>query len=81
MLKYKYTLTKDGERGCKKDQFYLQETPMYKGYTEAIFRILHRADEPLTAREISDLTGIRSRSIYGVLTFNVYAGYIKRILL
>lgn len=81
MLKYKYTLTKAGEKRCAKDEFYLQETPTYRGYTENIFRILHRADEPLTAREISDLTGIRSRSIYGVLTFNIYAGYIKRILL
>jgi hypothetical protein len=81
VLKYKYTLTKAGEKRCVKDEFYLQETPTYRGYTESIFRILHRADEPLTAREISDLTGIRSRSIYGVLTFNIYAGYIKRILL
>ena len=81
MLKYKYTLTKAGERRCVRDEFYLQETPTYKGYTERIFRILDRADEALTAREISALTGIRSRSIYGVLTFNIYAGYIKRILL
>jgi len=81
VLKYKYTLTKSGEKRCIKDEFYLQKTLTYRGYTESIFRTLHRADEALTAREISALTGIESRSIYGVLTFNIYAGYIKRILL
>jgi hypothetical protein len=79
MLKYKYTLTKAGERRCTKDEFYLQETSTYKGYTEKIFRLLHRAEKPLTVREISNLTGIRSRSVNGVLTFNIYAGYIRRI--
>lgn len=81
VLKYKYTLTKAGEKRCANDEFYLQETQTYKGYTEKIFRLLHRADEPLTVREISELTGIQSRSIYGVLTFNLYAGYIMRIVL
>ena len=81
MLKYKYTLSKAGERRCVKDEFYLQETPTYKGYTEKIFRLLHRAERPLTAREISELSGIQSRSVFGVLTFNIYAGYITRILL
>ena len=81
MLRYKYTLTKAGERRCANDEFYLQETSTYKGYTERIFRLLHRTEEPLTVREISDLTGIHSRSINGVLTFNIYAGYILRVLL
>lgn len=81
MLKYKYTLTEAGERRCVNDEFYLQETPMYKGYTEKIFRQLHRAERPLTVREISRLSGIQSRSVYGVITFNIYAGYIMRILL
>jgi len=81
MLKYKYTLTRAGDRRCANDEFYLQETPTYRGYTERIFRLLHRVEEPLTVREISELTGIQSRSIYGVLTFNIYAGYVTRILL
>ena len=81
MLKYKYTLTKEGARRCAKDEFYLQETPTYKGYTEKIFRLLNMAKKPLTVREISGLTGIQPRSINGVLTFNIYAGYIRRILL
>ena len=81
MLKYRYTLTKAGEMRCVKDEFYLQKTPTYRGYTEKIFRLLHRAEAPLTVREISALTGIQSRSINGVLTFNIYAGYIRRILL
>ncbi|UCC33482.1 MAG: hypothetical protein JSW53_00270 [Candidatus Bathyarchaeota archaeon] len=81
VLKYKYTLTRDGQRRCVNDEFYLQETQIYKGYTEKIFRLLHRTDKALTVREISDLTGIRSRSVYGVLTFNIYAGYITRIIL
>jgi hypothetical protein len=81
MLKYKYTLTRAGEKRCVKDEFYLQETSTYKGYTEKIFRLLHRAEKPLTVREISNRTGIQSRSINGVLTFNIYAGYITRILL
>jgi hypothetical protein len=80
-LKYKYTLTGSGERRCTNDEFYLQETPTYKGYTEKIFRLLHRANKPLTVREISEETGIKSRSVNGVLTFNIYAGYIRRILL
>ncbi|MFQ5758995.1 MAG: hypothetical protein ACE5IF_04905 [Candidatus Bathyarchaeia archaeon] len=81
MLKYKYALTRAGERRCANDEFYLQETPTYKGYTEKIFRLLHRTEKPLTVREICQLTGIQSRSVNGVLTFNIYAGYIARILL
>ena len=81
MLKCKYTLSKAGEKRCINDEFYLQETSTYKGYTEKIFRILHNVEKPLTAREISELTGIQSRSVYGVLTFNITAGYVMRILL
>ncbi len=81
MLRYRYALTKDGSRRCSNDEFYLQETPRYKGYTEKIFRILHRSDEPLTIREISELTGIQKRSVNGVITFNIMAGYIKRVLI
>jgi len=81
MLRYKYTLTKEGERRCSRDEFYLQDTPTYKGYTEKIFRSLHRSQKPLTVRQISEVTGIETRSVNGVITFNIYAGYIKRIFL
>ncbi len=81
MLRYKYALTKDGSRRCIKDEFYLQETPRYKGYTEKIFRTLYRSPKPLTIREISNLTGIHKRSVNGVITFNIMAGYIRRVLL
>ena len=79
MLRYQYTLTKAGERRCAKDEFYLQETPKYRGYTEKIFRILYRSEKPLTIREISALTGIQRRSVNGVITFNLLAGYITRV--
>ncbi|MGD8507024.1 MAG: hypothetical protein PVF15_10235 [Candidatus Bathyarchaeota archaeon] len=78
MLRYKYALTNDGQRRCINNEFYLQETPSYKGYTEKIFRILHRSRKPLTIREISELTGIHKRSVNGVITFNIMAGYIRR---
>jgi DNA-binding MarR family transcriptional regulator len=78
MLRYKYTLTKEGLRRCINNEFYLQQTPRYKGYTEKIFRILYHAKRPLTISEISELTGIHKRSVNGVITFNVMAGYIKR---
>jgi DNA-binding MarR family transcriptional regulator len=81
MLKFKYGLTEEGVRRCTKDEFYLQATLEYKGYTERIFRALHRSEKPLTIREISSLTGIKTSSVNGVITFNVYAGYIKRIQL
>lgn len=80
MLRYKYTLTNDGERRCAKNEFYLQQTPKYRGYTERIFRALY-ASEPKTVAEISDHTGIDRRAVNGVITFNVMAGYIQRILL
>ncbi len=78
MLRYKYTLTKDGSRRCANNEFYLQETPSYKGYTERIFRMLYRSKKPLSIREISELTGIQKRSVNGVITFNIMAGYIRR---
>ncbi len=80
-LRYKYALTKRGERRCIKSEFYLQDTSTYKGYTEEIFRLLHRSVKALTVRQISEITGIRTRSINGVITYNIYAGYIKRIFL
>lgn len=80
MLRYKYSLTGDGERRCAKNEFYLQETPKYKGYTERIFRTLYDND-PKTVAEISENTGIERRAVNGVITFNVMAGYIQRILL
>ena len=78
MLRYKYALTSDGSRRCDYDEFYLQKTPRYRGYTEKIFRILHGSDKALTIREISELTGIHKRSVNGVITFNIMAGYIRR---
>ncbi len=78
MLRFKYALTSDGSRRCVHDEFYLQKTPRYRGYTEKIFRILHGSDKALTIREISELTGIHKRSVNGVITFNIMAGYIRK---
>jgi DNA-binding MarR family transcriptional regulator len=78
MLRYKYSLSNDGERRCAKDEFYLQQTPKYKGYTEKIFRTLYNS-EPLTIADISDHTGIDKRAVNGIITFNLMAGYIQRI--
>jgi hypothetical protein len=75
---YRYSLTEEGVRRTVNNEFYLQKTPRYKGYTEKIFRLLHKVGRPLTLAEISDLTKIKSRSVNGVITFNVIAGYIKR---
>jgi len=80
MLRFKYTLTTDGERRCANNEFYLQQTPKYRGYTEKIFRALFTS-EPLTIAEISEYTGIQRRAVNGVITFNVMAGYIQRIRL
>jgi len=80
MLRFKYSLTTDGERRCAKNEFYLQQTPKYKGYTEKIFKTLY-TKEPLTIREISYHTGIDRRAVNGIITFNVMAGYIRRISL
>jgi hypothetical protein len=80
MLRYKYTLTMDGERRCEKNEFYLQQTPKYRGYTEKIFRSLHGSNAK-TIAEISEYTGIDRRAVNGVITFNVMAGYILRIRL
>jgi len=79
MSKFKYCLTEEGRRRCLKNEFYLQGTPIYKGYTEKIFQLLHKTKKPLSIREISELTGINLRSVNGVIMFNVYAGYIKRV--
>jgi len=76
---FKYTLTKDGSRRCRNDEFYLQETDDYRGYTEKIFRTLHTSPRPLTVREIKELTGIQTKSINGVICYNIIAGYIRRI--
>ncbi len=80
MLRYKYSLTTDGERRCANDEFYLQKTPKYRGYTEKIFRSLY-GKEAKTIAEISEHTGIDRRAVNGVITFNVMAGYILRIRL
>ena len=79
MLKFKYSLTDAGAKRCVKNEFYLQDTSTYKGFTERIFRLLHKTEKPLTIREISNLTGIKPRSVNGIITFNIYAGYIKQI--
>ena len=80
MLRYKYTLTDDGERRCANNEFYLQKTPKYRGYTEKIFKAVYDSD-PKTIAEISYHTGIDRRAVNGVITFNVMAGYIRRISL
>jgi hypothetical protein len=80
VLKFKYGLSGDGERRCANNEFYLQATPRYRGYTEKIFRALY-GSEPLTIADISDHTGIDKRAVNGIITFNVMAGYIQRILL
>jgi hypothetical protein len=81
MLKFKYGLTEEGVKRCTRDEFYLQGTSTYKGYTERIFRVLHRSEKPLTTIEISNLTGIKTSSVNGIIAFNVYAGYVRRIQL
>jgi len=80
MLRYKYSLTVKGKRRCAKNEFYLQKTPKYRGYTEKIFRALY-GSEPLTVKEISYHTGIESRAVNGIILFNVMAGYIRRVSL
>lgn len=81
VLRYRYSLTEDGKRRCNKNEFYLQDTANYRGYTEKIFNLLYEKGSPMTAREISELTGIRIRSVNGVITFNIGAGYITRLAL
>jgi hypothetical protein len=81
MLRYRYSLTEEGRRRCNKNEFYLQDTANYRGYTEKIFNLLYESGSPMTAREISELTGIRIRSVNGVITFNIGAGYITRLQL
>ena len=78
-MKFSYALTERGRYRCINNEFYLQKTPEYKGYTEAIFRLLYKSKKALTTREISNLTGIRTRNINGVLTYNIPAGYIRKI--
>jgi len=78
VLRYRYSLTGEGEGRCAKDEFYLQQTPKYKGYTEKIFRTLYKS-KPLTISDISDYTGIDKRAVNGIITFNLMAGYIRRI--
>ncbi len=56
MLKYKYTLTNTGKKKCLTNEFYLQNTPGYRGYAEEILRTLYRSKKPLTLVEISKLT-------------------------
>jgi len=80
MLRYRYSLTNEGERRCAKNEFYLQKTPKYRGYTEKIFRTLY-STQPLTVREISERTRIDRRAVNGIITFNLMAGYIRRIAL
>ena len=80
MLRFRYSLTTDGMRRCANNEFYLQQTPKYRGYTEKIFRALYDS-EPKTIAEISYRTGIERRAVNGVITFNVMAGYIRRISL
>lgn len=80
MLRFKYALTTNGARRCANNEFYLQKTPKYRGYTEKIFKALYDS-EPLTIAEISQYTGIQRRAVNGVITFNVMAGYIRRELL
>jgi hypothetical protein len=80
MLRFRYALTTDGERRCANNEFYLQQTPKYRGYTEKIFRALYDS-EPKTIAEISYRTGIERRAVNGVITFNVMAGYIQRMRL
>lgn len=79
VLRYKYALTEDGKRRCTKNEFYLQDTANYRGYTEKIFGLLYEKGTAMTAREISEMTGIRIRSVNGVITFNIGAGYIARL--
>lgn len=80
MIRSRYSLTGEGDRRCQKDEFYLQQTSRYKGYTEKIFRTLY-GSKPLTIQDISEVTGIDKRAINGIITFNLMAGYIKRVIL
>jgi len=79
MIKFRYILNTTGVNRCIKREFYLQSTSTYRGYTEKIFQILYESRKPLTVREISRTTGIKSRSVSSVITFNIYAGYIMKI--
>jgi DNA-binding MarR family transcriptional regulator len=79
MLRLKYALTIEGEKRCINDEFFLQKSlPNFKGHTEKIFKTLYQ-NEPKTMREISQITGISRRSVDGIISFNIEAGYIQRI--
>jgi hypothetical protein len=81
MSKFKYTLTDTGKKKCLTNEFYLQNTPGYRGYAEKILRALHQSERPLTLAEISELTKIRSCDVTGTMNYYIYSGYIKRLLI
>ena len=80
----RYILTNIGLERCTakggKGDFYLQDTPQYQGHTEKIFKALFGSNKALTVPQISERTGIRRDSIYGILSWNVNAGYIRKII-
>ena len=76
MLRARYSLTFDGIRRCDKEEFYLQETPRYRGCTEKIFHALY--GNALTIAEISQNTGLDKRSVSSIVHHNFKHGYIQR---
>jgi len=86
MLRFKYCLSPTGQERCDKNQFYLQQTPKYRGFTPRVFRAIR--NEPKTIAEIAaDIKpyypGIPDyelrRSVNGIITFNVMQQYILRM--
>ena len=86
MLRYRYYLSPAGEERCDKNQFYLQATPKYRGFTPRVFRAIRK--EAKTIAEIATdikpfYPGVNysdlKRSVNGVITFNVAQDYIRRL--
>jgi len=76
--KFRYTLSRKGAMRCENNEFFLQKTPDFKGHTRKIFMALY-GSKPKTLAEISEEVGIKRRDVNGIISFNINAGYIRRI--
>lgn len=77
---YKYCLTEKGLERCRRNEFYLQALPSYKGHTYRIFMLFyHNHNTPLTQREIGEELNLSSSVINGNIGYNIVRGFIKKI--
>jgi len=76
---YRYNFTEEGRKWMKLPKDSIEEYSRFRGYKEAVLKLLSQSEQPLSPGEVSGMTGIKKESVDHIMKLYLYAGYLSRL--